>query len=138
MDIAKLIKRQQAELQRRLDLLTNNDLAQLQANKAEYQQKINEIDSSINKICIELGIATFKSDGSKGSDSKKARAQRLSGAEISKRITEELQKNPAGLSQTDISQKTGVSYPSVINFIKDNAALLKVEGKRKSKKISLV
>ncbi len=137
MDIAKLIERQQAELRRRLDLLTNNDLAQLQASRAEYQTKIDEIDSSINKICIELGISTFKPDGSKSSDSKKDRAPRLSGTEISKRITEELQNSPAGLSQTEISLKTGVSYPSVINFIRDNAALLKVEGSRKSKKISL-
>lgn len=135
MDLTKVIEQQKQELTRRLQLLQSNDLSALIVEKASYQKKIEEIDAKIKHICGELGI---------GSDSvaakpaaKKERAPRLSGGEIARRILELLSKHPHGLSQKEISDQTGVSYPSVINFVKDNADKLTSTGERKSKRIFL-
>jgi hypothetical protein len=135
MDLTKLIEKQKEELTRRLQLLQGNDLSALVIEKSGYQKKIDEIDAKIAHICSELGIDLGTVE--KTSPAKKERATRLSGAEISKRILELLGKNPQGLSQIEISSQTGVSYPSVINFVKDNADKITSTGDRKTKRIFL-
>lgn len=132
MDLAKEIERQQKELREKLMLLENNNLGRLLEEKKQLQQKIAEIDSSVSRLCKELGIETPKSD-----EEPKQKRSRMSGDVIRDRILAVLKENPQGLSQIDITEKTGVSYPSVINFIKENAANLRSEGERKSKRIFL-
>lgn len=136
MDLTKIIEQQKQELTRRLQLLQSNDLSTLIVEKASYQKKIDEIDAKIEHICSELGIGS-DSVASKPSASKKERAPRMNGGEITRRILELLSKHPHGLSQKEISDQTGVSYPSVINFVKDNADKLTSTGERKSKRIFL-
>ena len=135
MDFAKAIEQQKQELTRRLQLLQSNDLSALIVEKATYQKKIEEIDAKIKHICGELGIGSDAVTAK--ATAKKERAPRLSGGEIARRILELLSKHPHGLSQKEISDQTGVSYPSVINFVKDNADKLTSTGERKSKRIFL-
>lgn len=132
MDISKLIEREQQELRKKLDLLSGNDINTLIEEKKQYLAKIGEIDSKIKFICNELGLE-FPSDDS----APKEKRTRLNGVEISRRILEVLKAHSEGLSQTQISELTGVSYPSVINFIKENEATLTSQGERKTKKIFL-
>ena len=56
---------------------------------------------------------------------------------IRAKIVEVLKATPQGISQIDIAKKTGVSYASVINFLKDNQSLIRTQGDRKSKLVFL-
>jgi predicted transcriptional regulator len=56
---------------------------------------------------------------------------------IRAKIVEVLKANPQGVSQIEIAKKTGVSYASVINFLKDNQNLIRTQGDRKSKLVFL-
>jgi hypothetical protein len=136
MDIAKLIERQKLDLTRKLELLNGNDLNQLFAEKKGYQEKVSELESKIEHICGELGIDLGTSEAA-SKPAKKERARRMGGDEIKNRILDVLKGQPNGLSQKEISDLSGVGYPSVINFIKDNAEILNSVGERKSKRIFL-
>jgi hypothetical protein len=61
----------------------------------------------------------------------------MSGEAIEARILEALKNAPEGLSQIAISEASGVSYASVVNWLKENAAKVRTEGKRKGKKVLL-
>ena len=61
----------------------------------------------------------------------------MGGDVIRAKITEVLKASPKGLSQIDIAKQTGVSYASVINFLKDNQDTIRTEGDRKSKLVFL-
>ena len=61
----------------------------------------------------------------------------MSGQEFTTKILEALKNAPQGISQIQISKSTGISYASVVNWIKDNAAKVKTEDERKGKRVSL-
>jgi len=62
----------------------------------------------------------------------------MSGQEIDAKILEALKNAPQGISQIDISNSTGVTYASVVNWLKENAAKVRTEGERKGKRVFLV
>ena len=100
------------------------------AERKGYEAKISEIDAKIQHICNELGI-----DVGQEVATKKQRRTRMSGADIDAKILEALKNAPQGTSQIQISKSTGVSYPSVVNWLKENAAKVRIEGEKKGKKV---
>lgn len=133
MDITKEIERQTQELQKKLELLRDNNLQELVAKKAALEQQLADIESDIANACKRLGISA-------AGVSAPARAEkrtRMSSEVIRSKILEVLKAAPQGASQIEIAKKTGVSYASVINFLKDNGNIIRTQGDRKSKLVFL-
>lgn len=129
-DINKIIEDQKRELEAKLALISGNNLSALMAERKGYEAKISEIDAKIQHICKELGIDV----GLEAPEKKECRT-RMSGAEIDAKIIEALKNAPQGISQIEINKITGVNYASVVNWLKENAAKVRSEGERKSKKV---
>lgn len=132
-DINKIIEDQMRELEAKLALISSNNLSALMAERKGYEAKISEIDAKIQHICKELGIEVGLE-----APAKKERRSRMSGADIDAKILEVLKNAPQGLSQIAISEATGVSYPSVVKWLKENGAKVRTEGERKAKRVFLV
>jgi cell division septum initiation protein DivIVA len=131
-NIINKIAQYKAELQSKLELLNKNDLTQLLEERQQLLDKVEAIDDKIAHICQELGI-----DNQTTTAAPKKPRTRLSTAEIQDRITNILKSNPQGIGLKQLSDDSGVAYPSVINFVKNNENLLRSEGERRSKKIFL-
>jgi hypothetical protein len=132
-DINKIIEDQKRELEAKLALISGNNLAALMTERKGYEAKIAEIDAKIQHVCKELGIEVGLE-----APAKKERRTRMSGADIDGKILEVLKNAPQGLSQIAISEATGVSYASVVKWLKENAAKVRTEGERKGKRVFLV
>jgi hypothetical protein len=132
-DINKIIEDQMRELEAKLALISGNNLLALMAERKGYEAKIAEIDAKIQHICKELGIEV----GLEAS-AKKQRRTRMSGADIDAKIVDVLKNAPQGLSQIGISEATGVSYASVVKWLKENGAKVRTEGERKGKRVFLI
>lgn len=133
MDITKEIERQAQELQKKLELLRDNNLQELVTKKAALETQLTDIEAQISNTCKRLGISMAGSS----SPARAERRTRMGGDVIRAKITEVLKASPQGLSQIDIAKQTGVSYASVINFLKDNQGSIRTEGDRKSKLVFL-
>ncbi|MCX6871712.1 MAG: hypothetical protein NTY84_14010 [Verrucomicrobia bacterium] len=133
MDITKEIERQAQELQKKLELLRDNNLQELVTKKAALETQLTDIEAQISNTCKRLGISMVGSS----SPARAERRTRMGGDVIRAKITEVLKASPQGLSQIDIAKQTGVSYASVINFLKDNQDSIRTEGDRKSKLVFL-
>ena len=133
MDITKEIERQAQELQKKLELLRDNNLQELVAKKAELETQLADIEAQISNTCKRLGISTT----GVSSPARTERRTRMGGDVIRAKITEVLKATPQGISQIEIAKQTGVSYASVINFLKDNQDIIRTEGDRKSKLVFL-
>lgn len=133
MDITKEIERQAQELQKKLELLRDNNLQELVTKKAALETQLTDIEGQISNTCKRLGISMAGSS----SPARAERRTRMGGDVIRAKITEVLKASPQGLSQIDIAKQTGVSYASVINFLKDNQGSIRTEGDRKSKLVFL-
>jgi hypothetical protein len=129
-DINKIIEDQKRELEAKLALISGNNLSALMAERKGYEGKIAEIDTKIQLICKELGIELELE-----APAKRERRTRMSGAEIEVKILDALRNAPQGLSQIEISEATGVSYASVVNWLKENGAKVRTEGERKEKRV---
>ena len=132
-DINKIIEDQMRELEAKLALISGNNLLALMAERKGYEAKIAEIDAKLQHICTELGL--YVGTGTKEA---KGRRTRMSGEAIETKILEALKNAPEGLSQIAISEASGVSYASVVNWLKENAAKVRTEGERKGKRVFLV
>lgn len=133
MDITKEIERQAQELQKKLELLRDNNLQELVTKKAALETQLTDIEAQISNTCKRLGISMVGAS----SPARAERRTRMGGDVIRAKITEVLKASPQGLSQIDIAKQTGVSYASVINFLKDNQDSIRTEGDRKSKLVFL-
>ena len=133
MDSTKEIERQAQELQKKLELLRDNNLQELVTKKAALETQLTDIEGQISNTCKRLGISMAGSS----SPARAERRTRMGGDVIRAKITEVLKASPQGLSQIDIAKQTGVSYASVINFLKDNQDSIRTEGDRKSKLVFL-
>ena len=133
MDITQEIERHTRDLQNRLQLLRDNNLQELVTKKAALETQLTDIEGQISNTCKRLGISMAGSS----SPARAERRTRMGGDVIRAKITEVLKASPQGLSQIDIAKQTGVSYASVINFLKDNQDSIRTEGDRKSKLVFL-
>lgn len=133
MDITKEIERQAQELQKKLDLLRDNNLQELVAKKAALEGQLADVEAQIASTCKRLGITS----AAVSAPVRAEKRTRMSGDVIRTKITEVLRANPQGISQIEIAKQTGVSYASVINFLKDNGNLIRTQGDRKSKLVFL-
>jgi hypothetical protein len=129
-DINKIIEDQTRELEAKLALISGNNLSALMAERKGYEAKIAEIDAKIQHICKELSL-----DVRSGTKVARGRRTRMSGAVIAEKIVEVLKNAPEGLSQIAISEASGVSYASVVKWIKENPEAVRIIGERKAKKI---
>lgn len=116
-DINKIIEDQKREIEAKLALISGNNLAALMAERKGYEGKIAEIDAKIQHVCKELGI-----DVGLEATARKERRTRMRGADLEAKILDALRNAPQGLSQIGISEATGVSYASVVNWLKENGA----------------
>ncbi len=133
MDINQEIERHTRDLQNKLQLLRDNNLLELVTKKARLETELTEITAEISKTWKSLGFSTAGAS----SPARAERKTRMGGDVIRAKITEVLKASPHGLSQIDIKKQTGVSYASVINFLKDNQDTIRTEGDRKSKLVFL-
>ena len=133
MDITQEIERHTRDLQNKLQLLRDNNLLELVTKKARLETELTEITAEISKAWKSLGFSTAGAS----SPARAERKTRMGGDVIRAKITEVLKASPHGLSQIDIKKQTGVSYASVINFLKDNQDTIRTEGDRKSKLVFL-
>ena len=133
IDINKIIEDQKRDLEAKLALISGNNLAALMAERKGYETKISEIDSKIQHVCKELGI-----DVGLEATARKERRTRMRGADIEAKILDALRNAPQGLSQIGISEATGVSYASVVNWLKENGAKVRIVRERKGKRVFLV
>lgn len=133
MDITKEIERQAQELQKKLELLRDNNLQELVAKKAELENQLADVEVQIANTCKRLGITS----AGVTAPARAEKRTRMSGEVIRAKITEVLKANTQGISQIEIAKQTGVSYASVINFLKDNQDIIRTEGDRKSKLVFL-
>ena len=131
-DINQFIEDEKRRLEAKLALISGNNLAALMAERKGYEAKIAELDAKIHHICKELGIDVGLEEAAKNE-----RRTRMSGAEIDAKIQEALKNAPQGISQIQITKSTGVSYASVVNWLKENAAKVRTEGERKAKRVFL-
>lgn len=132
-EINKIIEDQKREIEAKLALITGNNLSALMTERKAYEAKLSEIDAKIHHICGELGL-----DVGLESAAKQERRSRMSGEEIDTKILEALKNAPQGLSQIAMSEATGVSYGSVVNWLIKNASKVRTEGERKGKRVFLV
>lgn len=132
-DINKIIEEQKRELEAKLALISGNNLAALMAERKSHEAKIAEIDAKLSHICGELGL---EMDFGKTADATGSRT-RMPGAEIETRILDTLRAAPGGMSQARISEVAGVSYASVMKWVRENPDKVKTQGERKGKKVFL-
>ena len=133
MDISQQIARQAEELQKKLDLLRDNNLTELISKKASLKSQLADVEADIDSTCKRLGITAAGASAPARSEKR----TRMNGEVIRTKINEVLKANPQGISQIKIAEQTGVSYASVINFLKDNQDTIRTEGDRKSKLVFL-
>jgi hypothetical protein len=133
MDISQQIARQAEELQKKLDLLRDNNLTELISKKASLESPLADVEAEIASTCKRLGITAAGASAPARSEKR----TRMNGEVIRTKINEVLKANPQGISQIKIAEQTGVSYASVINFLKDNQDTIRTEGDRKSKLVFL-
>ena len=129
-EINKIIEDQKRELEAKLALISGNNLSALMAERKGYEAKIAEVDAKIQLICRELSLDVWT-----GSKAARGRGTRMSGAVIAEKIVEVLKNARDGLSQIAISEASGVSYASVVNWIKENPEAVRIVGEKKSKKV---
>lgn len=134
MDIAEKIQLQAQEYEKKLQLLRDNKIVHLIARKSALLKELAQVESEITGTCTLLGITL---DDGKAKAKPETRT-RMSSEEIRTRVINILAANPQGISQKEIEKKTGVTYPSVINFLKDNPEKIRTEGERKSKRVFLI
>jgi len=133
MDITKEIERQTQELQNKLQKLRDNNLQELVAKKAALEGQLADVEADIASTCKRLGITS----AGVAAPVRAEKRARMSGDVIRAKITEVLKANPQGVSQIVVAKQTGVSYASVINFLKGNGDLIRTQGDRKSKLVFL-
>jgi hypothetical protein len=96
-----------------------------------YEGKIAEIDAKIQHICKELRVeVSLKA-------ARKEPRSVMSGEVIDAKILEAIKNTPEGLSQIGSSEAIGVSYASLVNWLKEDAAMVRTERERKGKKVFL-
>ena len=131
MELNKIIEEQKSALKRKLEFLDTINVEQLIKQKDEHLAKIAEIDKQIAEFYNELGINKVQS----ATPAVKTQGKRRNmSSETSKQnILAVLSKKPTGVSQSVLSKESGVNYATVINFLKSNTDLVRVEGVGRSK-----
>ena len=132
-DIASIVQQQTEKLQRQLDLLKNNNLQELLAEKQALVAKVEDIDRRIQELCETLGIQPAKTT-SKGAVPK-ARGKRMRGEDIEQLVLQTLKNAQSGITQKELSEISGVAYQTLNLWLKKNPSQYRAEGARRGKKI---
>src|SRR5438045_2851264 len=102
--MAKDVSTQIAKLEDELQKLRTQQLEELREKRKAAQTVVDDIDAQIAAIT--------------GKPSTLGKRTRTSPAEMKARIIDALSKNQKGLTQKEISDKTGLNYLSVAAFLK--------------------
>ena len=137
MEYADKIKSEIAVLQKQLEAIGGKQaqLNDLQAKHDSLKNDLAKVAKEIKALEKELGVGSKRSSGKRAASG--GTRTRLSAEEISSKIMGYLQQNRGGVSQKEISNSTGVSYPAVTKFLKANASKVRFEGSRRSSRVSL-
>ena len=133
-DINRIIEEQKRAVEAKLALISGNDLAGLMRDRRLHESKITEIDAKLSHICQELGLELDLGEVTEPGGPR----TRMPVAEIEKRILEALKAAPDGLSQAGISEVSGVSYASVMKWVRENPDKVRTQGEKRGRKVFLV
>jgi hypothetical protein len=128
-DINKIIEDQKRKLEAKLALNSGSNLRALlddfrhegntyHAKIERYEEKIKEYKARISVIGATITDILDKA--------------------IEAKILEALKNAPQGMSLIEISDLTHISFASVANWVENNGATVKTEGKRMGKRVFLV
>ncbi len=135
MNISKKIETETAALHERLRVLSGINVEKLEKQRETLLLKIAAIDRQFEKVAGLLGL---DSPSAKGSVSgKRGKRKRTHPAVLLKNILDTLASNKKGLSQINLSKKTGINYQSLVGWLKKNTDKVRSEGNRKEKRYFL-
>jgi len=137
MEYAEKIKSEIEALQKQLEAIggKQSQLNELEAKRNALKNDLADVEKQIRALEKDLGATSSRSSAKRASGG--VRRPRLSSSDVSAKILGYLQQNSGGVSQRQISEGTGVSYPAVIKFLKDNASKFRTEGSRRTSRVFL-
>jgi hypothetical protein len=106
----------------------------LEALKAQEAEALRVKLKAARKVVSDLKAKIARRTGKA---SPTGRRRRMSKEERLSLITRELSKNPNGLSRMKISKDTGIPYPTLVVFLKENQNKFKIADKGKSERYFL-
>jgi hypothetical protein len=121
--VAKNVSSQIAKLEEELQKLRAQEVEALQEKLKTAREQVRDLEA---QIAAKTGNAAIT-----------GKRRRTSPAEMRSRIFDVLAKNPKGLSQKQVSDKTGLNYVSVAVFLNKHQGEIKSTGKRKQKRYFL-
>ncbi len=135
MTISKKIGIETAALEKRIQLLSSIDVGNLEKQRETLLLKIASIDQQFEKIAGLLGL------DAPGTATvvvrKRRKGKRTDSAVLLKTVVATLGSNKKGLSQIELSKKTGINYQTLVVWLKKNSDTVRSEGKRKAKRYFL-
>ena len=120
--MSKDVESQIQELETKLQQLKGAKIAELQERLRDARATVRDLEQEIENL-----------SGRPVSQKRK----RISSAEVRDKIQSVLKKAKDGLSQKEISEASGVSYPTVALFLRKNQKDFRTTGKFKSKRYFL-
>lgn len=135
-EINQLIEAQRREVEQKLALISANPLNLLIKEREAHEAKIADIDAKLRSLCREIGVDLGGPGSGAGAPVSDRPAVDASG--IAEKLIAELKKAPQGMSQLDLSKSTGVSYPAVMKWVKENPDQVKTTGEKRGKKVFLL
>jgi chromosome segregation ATPase len=120
--MAKDIPSQIHELQAKLEQLKAQQLEELRDKLRDARKVVSDLETEIANVTGKSPSGTRK---------------RTSSAEMHSLIAEVLSNKPKGLSQTEISDETGIVYGSLVAFLRNHPKDFKSVGSRKQKRYLL-
>lgn len=135
-EINQLIEAQRREVEQKLALISANSLNLLIKEREAHEAKIADIDAKLRIFCREIGVDLGGAGSGVAASGSDRPAVDASG--VTEKLIAELKKAPRGMSQIDLSKSTGVSYPAVMKWVKENPDKVKTTGEKRGKKVFLV
>jgi len=120
------VQSQIRELEHRIQALRSSQIDELQQKLKEARETVIQLEAQIAEITGKAPVAVPV-----------ARRKRTSSQEVRGRILKALSAAPEGLSQTEISEISGLNYNTVVLFLKNHPKDFKTTGVLRSKRYFL-
>jgi len=110
-------------LETKLQELKAAQISDLKERLRKARKVVNDLESEIESLS--------------GKTVQRGKRKRTSSAEVRKKIHAALEKAKDGLSQKEISEQSGITYPTVALFLRKNQKEFRTTGEFKSKRYFL-
>lgn len=121
------VQSQIAELEAKILELRSSQINELREKLKEARNTVAELETQIAQITGAPAPTSVRTP----------RRKRASSEEVKGAILKALASVETGLSQTEISEATGLAYPTVVNYLKKHAKDFKTIGHLRSKRFFL-